>query len=65
MTMHANATAIKQFAKWFVVTAESVDERHKVEAQAQLLCLDHREPTVSEWQSLESITATQWLYGEK
>jgi hypothetical protein len=63
--MHANATAIKQFAQWFVVTAESVDERRKVEERASLLCLDHREPTSSEWQSLDSISATQWLDGDQ
>ncbi|WP_274644131.1 hypothetical protein [Pseudomonas serbica] len=64
MTIHANATAIKQFGQWFVVTAETVDERRKVEARANLLWVDHREPTLQEWESLETITASQWLHGE-
>lgn len=61
---HANATAVRAFGQWFIVTAESAEERRKVEARANILWLTNREPTVNEWENLEAIDATSWLNGE-
>jgi len=58
---HANATSIKQFGQWFIVNADSVEQRLKVEAKARVLWLDNREPTLWEWENLESISADEWL----
>jgi hypothetical protein len=56
-----NATSVKAYGQWFIVTADSVEERQQVENRARSLWLDNREPTLWEWVNLESIPASEWL----
>lgn len=60
-TTHSNSTAVKQFGQWFVVLADTVAQRIQVEAKARVLWLDYREPTLYEWENLESVHADEWL----